>query len=88
MAGRRGGKDRLDGAAVQRRGATASGREETGVGGSEAGPQERGVQCTERKADRRGKVNKVHEGRERGTEGCRGMDRERQGNREREARGS
>ena len=61
--------------------------EERGVGGSKDRQREREVKGTGRKADRRGTVNKVHEGWERGTEGCRGRDRGSQGNQESEARG-
>ena len=65
----RGGKGR---GTLRRRGAAASGKENRGEGGSKECRRERGVQDTERKADRRGKVSKVHEGWDRGTEGCSG----------------
>ena len=52
VADRRGGKDTLDGAAVRRRGAAASGREDRGVGSREAVGREPGVQGSGRKADR------------------------------------
>ena len=46
--------------AGRRWGATASGGEDREGGGSEAACEERGVQGTWRKADRRGTVIKVH----------------------------
>ena len=62
MADHRGGKNSLSGAAKQRRGTTASRREDRRVGGSESGRQERGEQGAGRKAARTGTVNKVREG--------------------------
>ena len=62
LADHREGKDRLGGAAMQRRGTTAIGRDDKRVGGGEAGRQERGVQGPGRKAERTGTVNKVREG--------------------------
>ena len=55
------GKDRLGGAAMQRRGTTASSREDNRVGGGEAGRQERGVQGGGRKAAGTGTVNQMRE---------------------------
>ena len=49
------GKGRLDGAAVRRRGKTATGREDRGVGGREVDWQERSVHGTGRKVDGRGR---------------------------------